>query len=137
MTNKLPGNFVRMLPPYFKLIGLLVILLTIAVAIILVNSSREWLPDEKTMIKIFTKNGLLAGLLLIALAKEKLEDEMMVSLRLKSAGSAMIMTSGLVIFSPLISLILKKELLELDGPSIISFMLVFYIFMYQIEKRKL
>ena len=80
MQNKTDFDL-TLLPNIFKKIGLAVIISTIAGAAILKN--LEPMQAHKALLKLIVMNSLIVGLLLIVMAKEKVEDEMTLQLRLK------------------------------------------------------
>ena len=98
-----------LLPHYFKNICLVIILLCIAVPVIYVLTTGGKLHFLKEYKPLYI-SGLLTGSLLIALARDKEEDELVMMLRLKALAFAVVLGMADAIFQPLVDLVFKDPL---------------------------
>jgi hypothetical protein len=128
------------LPNHFKKIGIAIALVSFLGIIILKITGVEL----SETIKFISKRLLLVGLLVIALAREKVEDEMIHSLRVKAFTGAFI--GGVVytlVFPAIVygaKLIFDKEnilLTDVGDFQILWFMLFMYLVFFYLIKRKL
>ena len=78
----------RLLPTYFKWIGLCTLLSAIIISILLWELTRFY--QEQPMLIGATKTVTILSLLLVILAKEKVEDEFIQSCRIRAAATAFI-----------------------------------------------
>lgn len=74
------------LPNRYKSIGVVV-----AVIALLAIIGMKFIEDEPSWIKQVLSNGLLVGFLLISVSKEKIEDEMIATIRMQSYSLAFIL----------------------------------------------
>ena len=130
------NQYLKLLPSYSKKIGITCILVTVALCITSVTFS--WFePDSLLKLMEFTKILTMLSLLIITLSKDKIEDELVMHLRLKALLFAFI--SG-VIFS--ITLPLSTYLFTgvykhfIDSNTILVFMFTTYFLTFFYLKRK-
>src|SRR5688500_8440943 len=95
-----------LLPNYYKLIGMVVIMLVL-IAAISVKVSNINVAQTKGLIKLITADGFILGLLFIACARDKAEDERNNTLRLKSMSFAFILTALFVVVEPVTAVLFK------------------------------
>jgi len=86
------------LPQGYKRYGL--ILLAMSLALLFINS---FFWNEFTVREI-SKYGMLLGLLIISISKEKIEDELVINLRMQSYATAFIFGILLAIIHPVLNL---------------------------------
>lgn len=125
------------LPNKFKKIGIGIIILSVLT--IIVNK----LSIENIDLKLTAKYGILVGLLLISISKEKIEDELITSLRMQSYTFAFI--AGVVItlltnplFNYIANLISEKQHENFEGVGdweILWILLSVQIFYFEFLKR--
>ncbi len=127
----------RGIPNYFKKIGLAVIVMVVAAVVLLKTWNPEAAQHTKDLFNVFTMNVLIIGLLLIALAKDKVEDEMISSIKIKTMAFAFIFGVLIVIIRPIIDLISNDPITGLTGQEVVVQMLVVYLIVYYLQKRKL
>ncbi|MEM6721012.1 MAG: hypothetical protein AAF611_16900 [Bacteroidota bacterium] len=128
------------LPNHFKKIGIAIASVSFLSIIILKITGVEL----SETIKFISKRLLLVGLLVIALSREKVEDEMILSLRTKAFTGAFIGGVVYTLIFPAITytvrvLFDKKDnlLTDVGDFQILWFMLFMYLVFFHLIKRKL
>ena len=122
--------FLFRFPESFKRIGLLTMIILIIILF--------FLPDEgptAVAMKEIVKNLLLFSLLMIALSKEKIEDERIASIRAKAFQVSFIWAIFYALLQPLASLLVSKFISVENGGSFIelgSFQVLFIMLLVQI-----
>ena len=124
MENKRSKKEIVLLPRYFKVIGLVVIILAIVPMVVIKSLSIKMVQVQKELLKQFTANAIILGLLFIAWSKDKLEDEMTFPIRLKAMAFAFISAVCILV-------IIENE----TGHSVVIKMLLFYLIWYYFQKR--
>lgn len=119
-----------LLPRKFKIVGLVIILLSIAAMVIFKTTMPHLLKDGK----VFLLNGLILGLIIIALSKDKVEDEMLVAIRLQGMANSFIGGVVLVFISPFIDILFKDPVQTMPAQQVVMFMLFTYLISYSIQK---
>jgi hypothetical protein len=127
----------RQLPTYFKKIGMAVTALSLITAVLFKTRNPEVAAHTKGLFRVFTLNALIIGLLLIALAKDKIEDEMIVAIRIRSMAGAFLFAVIYVIIWPLVDLVSNDPVADMSGQQIVLTMLFVYLFTYYMQKRRL
>ena len=122
-----------LLPNYFKKIGLAIIILAFLGGVILVVTI-EWTKEQFEMLKLFSGNLFILGLLFLALSKDKIEDEQTLFIRLQSMAGAFVWGIIYVIINPLIDLIISQPITEMKARSLIGSMLLVYLIIYFLKK---
>jgi len=133
---KKEGHLIQLLPSYFRWIGVLIIILPILVLIIAKLANIELFTSHKEIAKIFCGDFIILGLFLIALTKDKIEDELTLLIRVKAMAISFIITIAYVILQPVFDLIWGDEIVELKGQKIMIGMLFVYLGYFFIQKRK-
>lgn len=121
---------------HWKLKGIIFCIVVFATILILkfTQIDNEW-------IKFGFRKGLLIGLLVIALSKEKTEDEMIVSLRAKSFRLAFILAVLYALIQPMVDVLVFNVLgkpISFGSFSyfqVLSFMLIIQIAFFEVLKR--
>ena len=134
MESKRSKNEHALLPAYFKRIGLAVMILTFVPAIIVKAMSIEIAQSQKELLRVLNLNALILGLLFVAWSKDKVEDEMTVSIRLKAVSWSFTWAVLYVIIMPFIDLLFKEPIANLTGQSVVMSMLFVYLIMYYLQK---
>ena len=93
------------------------------------------LPNQKESLELFTPRFILFGLLMIALAREKLEDELTSFVRLKAMGFTFILVIGIVIIKPIADWIWKDPLPDPTSVHFVLRMLIAYHVIFFILKK--
>jgi len=125
------------LPNYFKKIGGV---LTIGCLLLVLINRPLWDSDFMRMVGKF---GILCGLLFVSISKEKIEDELVTQLRMRSYRFAFIWGVLYTLFQPLINyavaLLIEGEetSFELLGDfQILWFLLVIQVMYFAVLKRR-
>ncbi|MCW3075212.1 MAG: hypothetical protein JWP69_2281 [Flaviaesturariibacter sp.] len=124
---------VKLLPNYYKKVGWSILLTTIAVPFLSLILPDLW--EQKQTIKPFLVSGMLVGLLIIALARDKVEDELIMELRLKALAGAFIIGCAYVIFNPFIDLLFGDAVSNGSIGSIFFTMSLWYHLNFYLLKR--
>ncbi|HKB45448.1 MAG TPA: hypothetical protein VKC90_13705 [Chitinophagaceae bacterium] len=126
---------IRLLPNYFKWIGVGMMIL-VGLLLIAVKLFKIELPqNQKEILMVSTLRFFLLGLFVIALARDKIEDELTLLLRLKAMGFIFTLVIVTVIIQPIIDLIWKNPLENLTPPHLVLRMLIAYhIFFFFLKK---
>lgn len=133
MESKHFNKSLLLLPRYFKKIAVVVIALS-AIIIIINGVFRAGVTDaQKNLLSIFSYDFFITGLLLIAISKDKIEDELTMHLRLKSMAFCFILIVTSVIITPLIQIFFKERVN--DSAREIAFqMLITHLLVYYLQK---
>ena len=135
MSSHSKKNKTGLLPHYFKRIGIVVMILAFVPAISFKAMGLELTQAQKTLFKLMTMNGFILGLLFMAWAKDKVEDEMTIALRLKSMGFAFLWAVLFVVLKPLTDLLFKSSSAESTAQGLVVSMLLVYFFLYSLQKK--
>jgi len=135
MEKKVHKKQIRLLPNYFKKIGLLVFVLPVMAFIIKV-SGIEFSQTQREMFRILSMNIIILGFSFIACSKDRIEDELIVQIRLIAMATSFIFAICYVIINPIIDLIFQDPIKEMTGQQLIGSMLGFYLIVYYLLKRK-
>lgn len=135
MESKKRKNGPILLPVYFKKIGLAVMVLAFVPATIVKSMSVELMQTQKDLYRVLTFNALILGLLFVAWSKDKVEDEMTVSIRLRAMAWSFTTTVLYVIFRPIVDLVFKDPIGTIMGQELVFCMLFGYLVMYYLQKR--
>jgi hypothetical protein len=124
---------IRLLPVYFKKIGLVLVLLTAAFPILFKISSAEVLLSNKELLKIIVRSLFMIGLTLIGFSKDKIEDELTMIIRMKAIIMSFIYGLVFAITSPLLAYF--TDVSTHDEASVIFIqMLIMYLIWYSVLK---
>jgi hypothetical protein len=135
MESKARKENLHLLPNRFKKVGLTLIVLTFVVGIVLKLMSLDLLQTQKELYRMLTLSSVNLGLLIIAMSKDSIEDEMTIAIRLKAMAWAFTWAVFYVILSPIIDLLLKDPIGVLTGQQVIMSMLFVYMIMYYLQKK--
>jgi hypothetical protein len=125
----------HLLPNYFKKIGLVIIILVLGFTFFIELSKIKVLIIQKETAKTILINSVIIGLIFIALAKEKLEDEQIMSLRFKAMGYTFLSAVLYIVIISLFNLILGVIAKSLDGQELVLAMLIAYFpYFFMIKK---
>lgn len=105
-------NFFYLLPSSFKLIGVILSILSFITTLIINNIGFEFL--RMALINELLYSAVLVGLTMVSFSKEKDEDERIASLRFRSFGFAAGMMVLLFVFMPLVELLSDLVFTDLD-----------------------
>jgi hypothetical protein len=135
MNTKKAKNEIGLLPNYFKTIGIVIMLLTFVPIVVVIVMKIELAQVQKETLKILAMDFFILGLLFVALAKDKIEDEMTVYVRLKSMAFTFSWAVLYVIIKSVIDLIFKISTGDLSSQQLVITMLFVYLIMYFFKKK--
>lgn len=126
------------LPHSFKKIGIAIIVLSLLTIII-----GKMADFNNPTLKFAMKRIILVGLLVIALAKEKIEDERILTMRGQAFSMAFVAGVVYTLVQPLVNLIAdliveddKGPLTDIGDFQILWFLLTMYLLFFYMIKRK-
>ena len=125
----------KLFPNYFKKVGLILILLVAAVFIYLIWAQPVAIQQTKDLVKSILQSVFLAGILLIAVARDRVEDEQKQLLRLKAMATAFVFGMVYAIIDPFISLFFRTTENH-DARELVGTMLIFYLVLFYILKQR-
>jgi hypothetical protein len=125
------------LPNYFKKIGIVLIVLVIVVMFILkgLHYNFDTILIPKGNVKIIAMTLINIGLAFIALAKDKIEDEMYIYLKLKSFYSAFFFGIIFTIIYPILDVVTNDDIQQIPAQQLVTMMLFSQITTYFLLKR--
>lgn len=127
-------NELRLLPNYFKKIAF--VLLVISISLLVLKLTKILFVD-KSIFKIISINILLIALLMFALAKDKVEDEL--TLKLRSQAYSLTFLYGVIftIFSSILNFVAyTRPQADKSAYEVLIQMFVFYFIVFYTLKRK-
>ena len=126
-----------LLPGYFKAFGVALLILSIAFLF-----GIAFFAEGSETTKLLARNVILISLLLIALAREPFEDELVEKLRGQAFSFAFITGVAFALFQPYINYLLaalirpeKAEFASVGEFVILWFMLIIYLCFFHLLKR--
>lgn len=134
MENKTNNNKGTRIHKHFKKMGIGIILIALITGLSIKLLHIEMMPTQKAFFKVFTMNGFILGLLFVALAKEKVEDEMIAQMRLKAMSQTFIWAVLYVIILPFVDLVFRDPVQNLTGQQLVLAMLFVYLLNYHSQK---
>ncbi len=120
----------------FKRVGYLVTALFVVLIF-----ARKIMEYDGEFVKTMIKNGFLLGLLIISISKEKVEDELIESLRTKSYRIAFVLTVAYAVVQPIIEFVVETiikgeaSLGDFSYFQVLVFMLIVQIGFFEQLKR--
>jgi hypothetical protein len=124
-----------LLPHYFKKVGITVMLLAFVAAVVVKTLNIQVTAGNKEVFRLLIMNGFILGLLFVAWAKDKIEDEMTVAIRLKAMGWSFIWAVLFVIIKPFVHILFKDPVSDLKSQELVLSMLLVYMLMYYAQKK--
>ena len=126
----------RLLPNYFKKIGITIITLIILTFIILrifnVHSS-----ENQGYYRDFFMNGLLLSMFIMAFSKEKVEDERVRDFRYKSFASALIFGLMMTVFqAPIQFFLFYDDYQPLSAQQVMLSVMFWHLFIFSAIRRE-
>jgi hypothetical protein len=134
MESKINKKKAVLLPKYFKIIGLVVMILAFVTAMAVKAMNIEMLQSQKELFRVFTLNAFIVGLLFVAWSRDKVEDEMTIAIRLKSMAWTFSYAVFNVIVKPIVDLLFKDPIQDLTGQQVVMSMLFVYLIIYYVQK---
>lgn len=135
MEKRINKNEAGLLPNFFKKVGIAVMLLAFVPAVIVKVINIQLTPANKELFRLLTMNAFILGLLFVAWAKDKVEDEMIVAIRLKAMGWSFIWAVLFVITKPFVDMLFNDPIADLKSQELVLSMLFVYLLMYFVQKN--
>ncbi len=131
------GNIINLFPNYFKKIGIAMMLLGLIPAGIVSQVDVAFIKAiPKDVVKLFTIDLFLLGLLFVAWAKDKIEDEMTMLMRLKAIEWTFMYAVIYIIIAPILDRIMNtSSISDINSKGLIVMMLTIYLVQFYIQKR--
>ncbi|MCD6542906.1 MAG: hypothetical protein J7K34_00200 [Flavobacteriaceae bacterium] len=125
----------RLIPYSFKKLIYAAFGLIVLVGVL---SITKVLPFDKGLVKTFFQSVLLIIFLLFALTEDKVEDELISKIRLKSFVASFIYGVVTLVIDPLINLIFEGEFYSDKSANelLISMFLFYFLIFYFIKKKR-
>lgn len=127
------------LPPSYKKVGIAIV----ALGILFLFTRKFFDIEVSETAKFIIKRAVLVGLLIIAISKEKIEDEMIQTLRGQAFTLAFVIGVIYTLIQPLINYVAfiifkdKYELEDLGDFQVLWFLLTIYLlFFHMLKKRR-
>lgn len=125
----------RLLPVHFKKVAFGIFILSVLFIVLTIS---KVITVDKDIVKIISKTGILVSLLLLALTKNKIEDELTSRIRLKAFASSFVFGVAYVIVEPFVSLLFKDGFLSDKGVTevLITMFLFYFMTFYSMLKKR-
>ena len=136
MENKRKNKDLVLFPGYFKIIGIALVLLAFVVPIMIKLLHIEIGFDQKEFFQEIIFSAMNLGLFFFALSKNKIEDERTLGLRLKAMAFAFLWGVLYVVVWPLVNHLFKFSLKALSGQQVMFSMLIVYLIIFFLQKKK-
>ncbi|HEY0669210.1 MAG TPA: hypothetical protein VGD22_13580 [Sphingobacteriaceae bacterium] len=121
-------NQIKLLPRYFKIAGLLIIVISVLLRI----WANALMPD----FKLYVPSLIILGMSIIAFSRNKVEDELTLLIRLKAMSAAFVFGLIEVILKPIFNNWFDYNLNETDSGRLIGKMLFFYFLFFYFFRRQ-
>ncbi len=128
-------NRTGLLPHRFKMAGALLMVLAFVPPAVIGLTDTDLPAGRLELLKLLSRNTFLLGLLFIAWARDRVEDEMTLALRFKSLGMAFYCAVLYVILNPVTVALLGEPIVDVKAHEVIGSMLFFYLILYYVQKK--
>ena len=135
MEKRKNSSEIGLLPNIFKKVGIAVMLLAFVPAIVAKAVNIPLTAANKEVFRLLTMNAFILGLLFVAWAKDKVEDELTFAIRLKAMGWAFIWAILFVIIKPFVNMLFNDPVADMKSQELVLSMLIVYLLMYFIQKK--
>jgi membrane protease YdiL (CAAX protease family) len=129
------NNEAGLLPYCFKKLGIAVMVFAFVPAVVVKAGNIQIAPASNHVFRILTMNAFILGLLFVAWAKDKVEDELTVVIRLKAIGFSFISAVLVVVIKPFINMLFNDPVADFKSQELVLSMLVVYLLMYYSQKK--
>lgn len=134
-SQRKQASEVGLLPNKYKKVGIAVMLLAFVPAIVIKVINFPLSPSNKEVVRLFTMNAFILGLLFIAWAKDKVEDELTVQIRLKAMSWAFLWAVLFVVIKPFVDILFRDPVADQKSQELVLSMLLVYLLMYYFQKK--
>ena len=136
MENKKKKLDLVLFPGYFKVLGVALVLLAFVVPITIKLLHIEVGLDQKEFFREIVFSAINLGLFFFALSGNKIEDERTLGIRMKAMAFAFLWGVLYVVVWPLVNYFFKFSSKALSGQQIMLSMLIVYLIIFYLQKRK-
>ena len=125
----------RLLPVHFKKVAFGIIILSVLFIVLTIS---KVIPVDKDIVKTISKTGFLVALLLLALTKNKIEDELTSLIRLKAFASSFVLGVTIVVAEPFFSLLFGEAFVSDKGVTelLTTMFLIYFMRFYTLLKQR-
>lgn len=125
---------IRLLPRKYKFASYVILCVSI---LLMITTKVGWVSVEAELVKTIFKSGVLASLLLLALTRDNMEDELTLRIRIKAFAIAFIFGVTYVVAMPFVNLVFDGEFIaeDIGTAGLLIAMFVFYFGMFNLMKR--
>lgn len=125
---------IRLLPRMYKYASYVILCVSI---LLMITTKVGWVSVEAELVKTIFKSGVLASLLLLALTRDNMEDELTLRIRIKAFAIAFIFGVTYVVAMPFVNLVFDGEFIaeDIGTAGLLIAMFVFYFGMFNLMKR--
>lgn len=123
-------KMLKLLPNQFKFIGSIVVLFAVITVILLKEKAPLLLPAYKPLVI----NAVILGLSVIIWSKDKVEDEMILTIRLRAMAGSFVAGVVYVFVAPILDFLFTDPVGIIDAQQVVLYMLIGYLLSYYIQK---
>ena len=135
MENKANKKQLVLLPATFKFIGLGVAAMAFGVRAYFKMNEAAWSPEMIESVRSLSMSGLILGIFLFAMSKDKVEDEMTLMIRLRAMGASFTWGALTVIIRPIVDIVSGDKAEMINGQTTLMSMLFVFILIHFLLKR--
>ena len=134
MENKVNNKNLKLLPNKAKMIGIGLAIICLVLGVVM--KSTLFAETNLELYGLLVMSGLIAGLLIITLSKEKVEDEMINNLRAQAMQFAFIFAVVSTMIRPFMDVLFGDPVeLEKAHTIVFSMLLVYNLFFLYLKKK--
>ena len=122
----------KLLPNSFKTVGAIVVLTSFTVAVL---TKWLWPQFEKAIMGFMVMDLIIIGLFLIAISKDKIEDERIIFIRLNAMAFAFGFAIIYTLVYPFVGSMFGDLIKDITGQGVILNMLIMYLIWFWLLKR--
>ena len=126
---------IPLFPSYFKAIGFALILVTFLSFLFLKFTNVQLEAAQRATFKLIAMNNLVLGMLFIAWARNKVENEQSMLIRLKAIAFAFILSLFALVAKPVADIILGSNIKDMTGQDLAFMLFAFYFLGYLLQKK--
>ena len=124
------SKVIRLFPFWIKYLGIVISILSI-----LIHWSN--MSEEPTVLSSFWQYGLVVGLIIISLSKERIEDEMTMSIRLNSIFISFFSGILVHIFYVLLAILDGGNANSFSSLYVTNYILFMYVIIFHLTKKRM
>jgi len=129
------SNIARLLPNYFKKIGIGIIIATLGAAFAIKYLVPNPDAETKLLLKTLFFSLLNISLFMISMSKDKLEDERSMLMRMQAMLFTILFAVIYLFIKPIIDIAFGEPISELSANGLMLLILIEYIVFYRVQKK--